>query len=486
MKYLTTRAIETLSKQKAEQAIVADRKAYSGSDLLSMVTSRQAQLSDLPEGSVIMLAEAGVVFWTDLIAVWGAGMTAVHFDVTADAATIAEMYDIVEPTAILKSTDRKIAGLQDVPTFSFADAEVLPSIATPKVIDSPTNIASIIFTSGSTGRIKGVALSSDALLGNSLGILEVLPLTSDDRLFVPIAFNFMSALNHFIACMVTGATLLCFERRLLLGDFLDAINDSKATCLGGSPLHVRWIAEAVSEKSAALNWVMSSGDALLTSTIDQFQEAFPNVGIYCVYGLTEVGGRFCILPFSKLSEKKGSVGKPIKGLHVTVRDEEENEVGPGVLGEICASGDFLMEGYYQAADLTEETIGPYGMRTRDSGYLDEEGFLYVVGRLDDTFKTNGKKVSAVLISDVLLSLGMFTDVAIGPGNDPILGSVPWLFYVLKPDAEFQKGVALRAVRSKLPSNHLPQKFIEVDEIPRTGSGKLKRAVLRRMIADLSA
>ena len=181
------------------------------------------------------------------------------------------------------------------------------------------------------------------------------------------------------------------------------------------------------------------------------------------------------------------MGTPIAGLTVTIRDDSGREIAePDVEGEIAVSGDWLFDGYYRNPEETAKTLRGGIFFTGDLGFKDADGCLYVSGRTDDVFKSAGQKVSVVSIAMALMETGLFDDVAVWPVNHASFGNVPHVFYKLKPNAIFERGPLIKALRAALPPNHLPRGFTPLPSIPRTGSGKIKRGELRRHAAAVEA
>ena len=448
----------------------------------SLVQARASDLFEFPAGSrFLVVGGRGVSYWVDAFAIWLSGHTAVHFDVTISVEHMEEVIRLTNPRGALttfgacpEAISTRVTLLTPPDGNAGGNSGVLAHVGAG-------DLASIIFTSGSTGRIKGARVSHDDLLGNALATLRQLDFRDGDRLGLATPFNFVSAISHVLVGLLGGASVVTNEQRLLPGDLLKFLSSQHVSCFGGSPLQLRWISESVAHQRLDLRWVMSSGDHLPVSVIDEIQTVYPETTLYCFYGLTEVGGRFCALSPDNLATKKGSVGRPIKGLAVSVRDEHGAPVAVEEIGEVYVSGDYVMDGYHNDAVATQSCMNENGFRTGDMGRLDEDGFLFLVGRRDDVFKTNGQKVSGQAIAEIVLGTGLVADVTVAAYNHPLLGTVPRVLYVERPEVSFDKAVVVAAVRKNLPDNHVPQAFDRVPLIPRTGSGKVKRRDLSRLI-----
>lgn len=452
--------------------------SITGGDFLRLVYNRQKYLrSEVTCGDMVVIkAGRGFAFFVDMVAVWGLGGVIVPLSPEAEQDYCDHVVATVEPSAIL----------QDIHPLEMEGRGSTPEC----VAIAPGSTAAVLFTSGSTGTPKGVVLTHEVLAGNSYGILDVLKMERD-RLFINIPFNFTSAICHCLACILSGSTLIGIEEKLFFNELARTAWDKSATGFGGAPIQLKWMAQTYQgmvdagiNVDAKLRFVMSSGDRLPLETITALRKILPHTEIYTVYGLTELGGRFTILDAEFIDSHPGSVGKPIQGLHAKVVDfSAMKEVGPNEEGEIVANGSLLCKGYYREPEKTEKLFSEWGLRTGDIGYIDEEGFIYVTGRSDDVFKVNGQKVSATVISDTVLKLPIFLDAAATSVETEAFGTVPAVAYVLKTGEVFRKGEALKALRKKLPTNHIPHIFLEVKEIPRTPSGKIERSTLREKVLE---
>ena len=450
---LTGALVAALTPEPDKPFLTGPDDALTRGAFLARVAARQRQLraGGLGRGArIIVFAGAEQSYWADLVAVWGLGAAAIPTEQATAAALLAQICAIAEPDAAIGAEP---ASRLD-PIVAWLGAPP-PSEGPVETVGEAGELAAIAFTSGSTGAPKGVALNGRSFLGNARATLERLDFRPSDRLFISIPFNFFSAICHFLATALAGATLIATGRRLIY-----------AECAADAPLPLRWM--------------MSSGDHLPAEVIRTAQSTLPDTGVVTVYGLTELGGRFCMLGPEMAAAHAGSVGTPIRGLQVSICDDDGTEVAPGEVGEVFATGDYLLSAYHGDPGATARALTANGFRTGDLGYRDEHGLLHLAGRADDVFKCNGQKVSTVPIAEALMATGTFADVAVIAWDDAVLGTVPRVFYVLSEGARFDKGAVLAGLRHVLPELTVPRLFSPVESIPRTGSGKIMRAELRRL------
>jgi o-succinylbenzoate---CoA ligase len=199
---------------------------------------------------------------------------------------------------------------------------------------------------------------------------------------------------------------------------------------------------------------VSSGDHLNSQIIQDALNRFEDIKFFNVYGLTEVGGRLCVLDTRRHVSKLGSVGKPLNPMTVDIKTN----------GEICVRGPWLFRSYEGGSDTGEE------FATGDFGFKDEDGFLFIEGRRDSIFKSGAEKVSARLIEETLLSYPACRDAAVIGIPDSVLGKIPVAFVALNENETANQ--ILRYLKERLPASHVPKKISVLPEIPRSGSGKI--------------
>ncbi|MDF1795464.1 MAG: class I adenylate-forming enzyme family protein [Coxiellaceae bacterium] len=452
------------------QVIIDEEGSVSFSDCLDRIAQRQQQLTHLSSGAhVFIQTKRGLHYWVDFFACLGLGLVPMPMDADNDRLRIDHLVKLTDPVVFLCQPGFYTSGVTSICEYS---DDTYASLICYEADSCHT--AAILFTSGTTGAPKGVVLSHRALLGNALSVANILPYQPDDRLFFAIGFQFVSALSHMIVSILSGSNVYATEQKLLKNDLAYLLDSIDITAFGGSPLQLRWLSTPPIENATNLRWCVSSGDHLSKNVIHNIETTYPGVLIYTMYGLTELGGRFCCLPPNELEDFAGSVGAPIPGLSLSILNDQNKPLEAGEIGDIYARGDFLFDGYLK---MTDSGLSKHGFKTGDQGFINTEGFLTLCGRNDNIFKSAGKKISTLPITEALQHLSCFADCVVVGIEHQLAGKVPVAFYV--PTTEvFHRGKVMRALRSVLSADHLPYEFIKVSQIPRTGSGKPRYAELK--------
>jgi acyl-coenzyme A synthetase/AMP-(fatty) acid ligase len=473
---------DALEVKRSRLVLEVDGRQWTGRSFLEQANARCLQLRDaglIPGDAVLVQSGRGGDFWIDVFAVWACGGV---YAPVGDAISLDQAVRLVRPRFLLGASlmENVPEGVNFLAGPPAEGTETLPAIKPP----TPDSLSTILFTSGSTGQPKGVRLSDGGLLANARATLQCLDLRPDDVLFAPIAFRFVSALSHFVTVMLSDAALAATEAPLLPNSLAASVASNGATCLGGSPIHARWLVETEAGAFTTLRWIMSSGDNLSSATIASLATLRPDLGVYTFYGLTELAGRFCWLGPQEQATHMGSVGRPIPGFSLALVDDGDAPCFGNQIGEVIAKGPGLMLGYCGDTQATDKAIGFGGFRTGDLGYLDDDGLLHLVGRKDDVFKVMGLKAHAMTIQDAVMASGLVEDAAVLPFEDDRIGTAPCVYLVEGPAMGYSKGAMMRHLRSALPNHMLPRKFITVRGIPRTSSGKVDRTALRDLAQSL--
>ena len=281
--------------------------------------------------------------------------------------------------------------------------------ATPAAEAHP-ELALLLTTSGSTGNPKLVRLSRAAVRANAEGIAERLGITADDVTPTTLPLFYTFGLSVLSSHLLRGATVVLERTGILQRDFWTAVNEHGITSIAGVPYQYEMLRRLRFDpaKYPSLRTLTQAGGRLRSELVADFAQRMAAVGgrLFVMYGQTEATARMAVLPPERLADKLGSVGLPLPGGAFSIVD-----------GEVVYTGPNTMLGYAEtAADLARGDDHGGVLRTGDLGHLDDEGFLFITGRLKRIGKVFGVRVN---LDDVERELAPHGAVAAVAGDDKL-------------------------------------------------------------------
>jgi len=343
------------------------------------------------------------------------------------------------------------------------------------------DLAMIIYTSGTTGKPKGVMLSHGNLIANANSIIRYLNLRAEDKMMVILPFYYSYGISLLTTHIKVGAALVIDNRFLYPNIILDMIENEEVTGFAGVPSNFAILLRksALSKyKLSKLRYVTQAGGAMAPSMIKEFIEFFPHVKFYVMYGQTEASARLTYLEPDLLTKKIGSIGKAIPGVKIDILNEQGRLVKPGEIGEITASGENVMLGYWNAPEETSQILKKNCLFTGDLARIDEEGFIYIVSRKKEMIKSGANRISPLEIEEVVCRMSGVLECAAVGVNDEILGEAISLF-VVNDGASISEREIMLFCKQNLASYKTPKEVKLVSSLPKTSTGKVKRAELSR-------
>lgn len=355
-----------------------------------------------------------------------------------------------------------------------------PGPADPGLIDA--DLAAIIYTSGSTGRPKGVMLTHRNLHNTTWSISSYLGNEPGDVVLCVLPLSFDYGLYQILTGARVGFTVVLEKSFAYPYRLLQQMTRWRVSGLPGVPTIFARLLELAEFDHAglpSLRYVTNTAAAWPPAHIRRLQTLFPAARVFSMYGLTECT-RVSYLDPERLADKIGSVGRPIPNSEAYVVGPDGRRLGPHQVGELVVRGANVMRGYWGKPAETAERLkdgeipGEKVLHTGDLFRLDEEGFLYFVGRKDDVFKCRGEKVSPKEIEHVLYELDAVADALVLGVDDAVDGKAIKALVVPRPGAELTPQAVRLHCRGRLES-HLVPKFIElVAALPKSDNGKIMR------------
>ncbi len=361
------------------------------------------------------------------------------------------------------------------------------------------DMVAILYTSGSTGCPKGVVLSHRNLVTGAKSVSEYLENRESDRLLAVLPFSFDYGLSQLNTSFSVGACTVLMDY-LVPRDVITAVSKEHITGLAAVPplwiqlAQLPWPNDAVN----SLRYITNSGGAMPRAALDALRKALPNTRPFLMYGLTEAF-RSTYLPPDQIDLRPESMGKAIPNAEIMVVREDGTPCSPGEPGELVHRGSLVALGYWNDPEKTAERFKPTPGREQkipmpeiavwsgDTVRMDDEGYLYFVGRKDDMIKTSGYRVSPTEVEEVLYGSGLVGHAAALGISHPVLGQA--IVAVVSP-AEGRENVAVQSLldecKAKLPTFMVPAHIHVQRSLPRNPNGKIDRKQLSHELRDIFA
>jgi acyl-CoA ligase (AMP-forming) (exosortase A-associated) len=364
-----------------------------------------------------------------------------------------------------------------------------------RVIDA--DMAAILYTSGSTGKPKGVVLSHRNMVAGAQSVAQYLENRPSDRILSALPLSFDAGFSQLTTAFHVGARVTLINY-LLPRDVIDAVTQDGITGLTAVPPLWIQLAQLQWPQAAqnSLRYIANTGGRMPKATLDQLRAALPKTLPFLMYGLTE-SFRSTYLPPAEIDRRPDSIGKAIPNAEVLVVREDGTPCAPGEPGELVHRGALVSLGYWNDPEKTAERFKPAPGQPRgltmpeiavwsgDTVRMDEEGFLYFIGRRDEMIKTSGYRVSPTEVEEVVYATGLVGEaVAIGIPH-PVLGQAIILVATTRDGVRLDIDELVTQCKQRLPAFMVPaQVIVREGGLPRNPNGKIDRKLMAQEMQDL--
>lgn len=366
------------------------------------------------------------------------------------------------------------------------------STATGIQLKSRASMPLVLQTSGSTALPKVVPLSDANLLASMANLVSSLGLTPGDRcLNMMPQFHIGALLDLWLAPLSVGASVV-ITRDMQAQTFFDAMQEFSPTWYQAVPTMLADILgfaerHQLADVTHSLRLCRSVSATLPIELGEQVSELL-KTPVVEIYGMTETAGLIASNSSQKGEQVIGSVGQPA-GPEVSILDELGNRAGPGCKGEVVIRGDNVFSGYEiedECHAVPDSFVGEYFIgewfRSGDEGYFDNDGNLFLCGRLKDVINRGGEKISPLEVDLLLLAHPRVQDAACFAVPHVTLGE-DICAAVVSRDKSVDSEIFRDSLKSKMADYKLPRRILFVDHIPRTKGGKLQRHLLSQLLND---
>ena len=346
-------------------------------------------------------------------------------------------------------------------------------------LDDP---AAIVYTSGTTGRAKGAVLTHGNLTWCALNcIVDYDVVSADIALMISPLFHVASLGMGALPIIVKGATLV-LEKGFEAGRALELIERHGVTMLSGVPTTYQLMADHPDWARTDLSTLqkLTCGGSAVPARILNAYEA-RGLSFSQGYGMTETSPGATALSPAMTRAKQGSVGLPHFFTRVRIADESGQTVPRGTVGEIEIAGPNVFAGYRGLPAETAAAFTADGwFRTGDLGYLDPDGYLFISDRIKDMIISGGENIYPAEVENLISGIDGVTGVAVIGVEDERWGEVPWAIVTLREGATIETDAVRAFLQGKLARYKHPRRVVVVSELPRTASGKVRKADLRAL------
>ncbi len=351
----------------------------------------------------------------------------------------------------------------------------------PEIVFEPKNdLAAILYTSGTTGKPKGAMLTHANLASNTSSAKQALKIEAQkDKLLVVLPlFHAFAATVGMLTPILHGASLVIaekFDPELIFS----TIERSKATIFLGVPSMYGVLLRCTDQqkkKFSHIKYCISGGAAMPMSLMQKFEKKF-GIAIYEGDGPTECSPVTCINPIGGV-RKTASVGLPIPGVEMKIKDNNGDDLAADTIGEICVRGPNVMQGYWNKPEETAASFFNDWFRTGDLGSKDRDGYFYIIDRIKDMIIVNGMNVYPRIIEEVLYEYPSIEEVAVIGEPNQSHGEIVVAYVVLKSEIDTDAAILRAHCRERLGGYQIPRKFNFINVLPKNASGKILKRELR--------
>lgn len=405
------------------------------------------------------------------------GAVSIVVEKNASLSSISHLVQSLSPRVIILNQAE-----EGIKTYEMFDV-VTRGIERGKV--TPDSLADILFTTGTTGTPKGVMLSHQNEVAGALNVISGGRMVQEDRNLLTMPLHHAFGLTTLRAVLYKGSTAILQDGVASLKKMNDNIQKKRCNCVYMVPSALRVLYFQTRQRLDLLLGTVEKIE-FCTAPLDKkmrqvLSEQLKDVRLYNSYGATE-SARTVYMRLDQNTEKINAIGKAVENVSICIVDDERKVINSSKqnFGHLAIRGDMNMIGYYDDPLTTKQVLENGIFYSEDLGYMDEDGYLYLVGRNNDVINTGGEKVSPLEIENAALEYDGVQECACIGVRDPkdVLEYVPILFIVKESDKNFSTSMLLQHLGKCLENYKVPYKVIEVEEIPKNHVGKIDRQSLK--------
>ena len=347
-----------------------------------------------------------------------------------------------------------------------------------------SDLAGLFYTGGTTGKSKGVMLSHRNLIANTFHYLASVPQKEDDVMLVMAPLFHAAGSTAVIAniwALGTQVTLAAFDPKTAL----DLIEEHGITESLGVPTMLAAIAEEQHirpRKTGTLKMLAHGGSPIATEVLRRTHSAFPTAELVEVYGATELSPLCTVLNNEQNlidSSLARSCGRPVLGNEIDILGPNDSPLSSGEIGEVVVRGPNVMQGYWNKPEQTAAVLKDGAYWTGDLGYMDDQGYVFLVDRSKDMIVTGGENVYCTEVEEALYQHPAILEAAVFGVPDDKWGEAVWAVIVPREGNEIEPAQVIEFCRERVAGYKMPKGIdVQLEPLPKSGPGKVLKRELR--------
>lgn len=459
-------------------AIIDREKKLTFKELYQEVQKFSSSIGPVNKNVISLIAENSISFIISYLGIINSGKTVHLIPSEISENNLLNQLRSANPAFIVYSSNVK----QDLSKYSSIRIPLLEfDEISSRVIQNLDNFKSndpayLIYTSGTTSEPKGVPITHAMVEFTTKNIIKILNYTNSDIDILPLPLNHSFGLGCLHTSLCVGSTLVLLKNANNPESILEIIKKYNATTLAAIPATLTKLLQfdkkVLDDYFSTIRLIITNSTFIPTETVKRFKEILKNGHLATYYGLTEAS-RSTFMIFDKTNNRENSVGRAAPEVKIKIVSQDNNLKE----GEIWIKGKNVIKSYWNNAEADKCLVNGW-LQTGDVGYIDDENYLFLLGRNDDIINVGGEKIVPHEIEEVVKQIvGVEDAVAFGIDHK-IFGQTVKLNVVRSKNSNLDKSVILSHCMKNLEKFKIPTKIDFVEEIPKTDYGKVKRFMLK--------
>ena len=421
-----------------------------------------------------------------VIALWHIGAIPVPLNLRLTQNELKEQLAVAECKCLIQIKDAKdfssLLGMEGLKVLNINNVEILSQYnkdkKETKQFNHADDTAIILFTSGSAGKPKAVQLTFNNLLHSAKNGNQILNQTEGDRWLASLPIYHIGGFSIFIRAFLYSSSVI-IPKSLQTDEIIYSIQKYKPTLASFVSTQLKRLVELNFKPNDELKNVLIGGGFIDDDLINDAIKLGWKVSK--VYGSTETSSFVAALTLNEIKGGNKSSGKALKNNLIKIIYENGFETLSQTAGEILVKSQSVMKGYFKNPEETQKKLKGEFYYTGDIGYLDDNGYLFVLARRNDLIITGGENVNPIEVEIELAKHPLITDVSVFEIADKEWGQIIAAAITANKELEIEKIKLF--LRKSLAGFKIPQKFFFIDQIPKTSLGKVKKEELKKIIQN---